>query len=157
MSKERREGRGIGSGKKCGIGKGVGCDPDNGRDRRQALAFEPPWKGKPTVIPCEQLRVGESARVACFCTREHPLLVKLFAPRITPGVSSKLMQKWPAYAIQCEDIINLLHMWLFVSIGCKEQGNFDRRTIIGSHLPTHLQMRFLAALFPRPTIHHEGA
>lgn len=58
---------------------------------------------KPIVVPCDQLRVGESARVAYFSTREHSRLLKLSALGIAPGVSLKLIQKWPAYVVQCEE------------------------------------------------------
>jgi DtxR family transcriptional regulator, Mn-dependent transcriptional regulator len=58
---------------------------------------------KPIVVSCDQLRVGESARVAYFSTREHSRLLKLSALGISPGISIKLIQKWPAYVIQCEE------------------------------------------------------
>jgi DtxR family transcriptional regulator, Mn-dependent transcriptional regulator len=58
---------------------------------------------KPIVVSCDQLRVGESARVAYFSTREHSRLVKLSALGISPGISVRLIQKWPAYVIQCEE------------------------------------------------------
>jgi DtxR family Mn-dependent transcriptional regulator len=58
---------------------------------------------KPIVVSCDQLRVGESARVAYFSTREHSRLVKLSALGISPGISIRLIQKWPAYVIQCEE------------------------------------------------------
>lgn len=58
---------------------------------------------KPIVVSCDQLRVGESARVAYFCTREHARLLKLSALGISPGTSLRLIQKWPAYVVQCEE------------------------------------------------------
>jgi DtxR family transcriptional regulator, Mn-dependent transcriptional regulator len=58
---------------------------------------------KPIVVSCDQLQVGESARVAYFSTREHSRLLKLSALGISPGVSLKLIQKWPAYVVQCEE------------------------------------------------------
>jgi DtxR family Mn-dependent transcriptional regulator len=58
---------------------------------------------KPIVVSCDQLRVGESARVAYLCTREHSRLLKLSALGISPGVSLRLIQKWPAYVVQCEE------------------------------------------------------
>jgi DtxR family Mn-dependent transcriptional regulator len=58
---------------------------------------------KPIVVSCDQLRIGESARVAYFCTREHSRLLKLSALGICPGISLKLIQKWPAYVVQCEE------------------------------------------------------
>lgn len=58
---------------------------------------------KPIVVSCDQLRVGESARVAYFSTREHSRLLKLSALGISPGIPIKLIQKWPAYVVQCEE------------------------------------------------------
>jgi DtxR family Mn-dependent transcriptional regulator len=58
---------------------------------------------KPIVVPCDQLQVGESARVAYFCTKEHSRLLKLSALGISPGTSLRLIQKWPAYVVQCEE------------------------------------------------------
>jgi DtxR family Mn-dependent transcriptional regulator len=58
---------------------------------------------KPLVVSCDQLQIGESARVAYFCTREHSRLLKLSALGISPGISLKLIQKWPAYVVLCEE------------------------------------------------------
>ncbi len=58
---------------------------------------------KPIVVACDQLGVGESARIAYICTREHARLTKLSALGITPGTVLKLLQKWPAYVIQCDE------------------------------------------------------
>jgi DtxR family transcriptional regulator, Mn-dependent transcriptional regulator len=58
---------------------------------------------KPIVVSCDQLSVGETARVAYFSTREHSRLLKLSALGISPGTSVKLIQKWPAYVVQCEE------------------------------------------------------
>jgi DtxR family transcriptional regulator, Mn-dependent transcriptional regulator len=58
---------------------------------------------KPIVVSCNQLSVGESARVAYFSTREHSRLLKLSALGISPGRLLKLIQKWPAYVVQCEE------------------------------------------------------
>ena len=58
---------------------------------------------KPIVVTCDQLHIGESARVAYFCTREHSRLLKLSALGISPGIALKLIQKWPAYVVQCEE------------------------------------------------------
>lgn len=58
---------------------------------------------KPIVVSCDQLRVGESARIAYFSTREHSRLLKLSSLGISPGISMRLIQKWPAYVIQCEE------------------------------------------------------
>ena len=58
---------------------------------------------KPIVVSCDQLHIGESARVAYFSTREHSRLLKLSALGISPGMSIKLIQRWPAYVVQCEE------------------------------------------------------
>lgn len=58
---------------------------------------------KSIVRSCDQLDVGESARVAYFSTREHSRLLKLSALGISPGVKLKLIQKWPACVVQCEE------------------------------------------------------
>jgi DtxR family Mn-dependent transcriptional regulator len=58
---------------------------------------------KPIVVSCDQLRVGESARIAYFSTREHSRLLKLSSLGISPGIVMKLIQKWPAFVIQCEE------------------------------------------------------
>ena len=55
------------------------------------------------VVSCDQLNIGESARVAYFSTREHSRLLKLSALGISPGVTLKLIQKWPACVVQCEE------------------------------------------------------
>ena len=55
------------------------------------------------VIPCDQLQVGESAKIAYFSTKEHSRLLKLSALGISPGVKLKLIQKWPACVVQCEE------------------------------------------------------
>lgn len=58
---------------------------------------------KPIVVSCDHLRVGESARVAYFSAKEHSRMLKLSALGISPGISLKLIQKWPAYVVQCEE------------------------------------------------------
>jgi DtxR family Mn-dependent transcriptional regulator len=58
---------------------------------------------KPIVTSCDQLSVGESARIAYLCTREHALLMKLSNLGIAPGTSLKLLQRWPSYVIQCDE------------------------------------------------------
>jgi DtxR family Mn-dependent transcriptional regulator len=60
-------------------------------------------KVTPVVVPCDQLSVGESARVAYFSTKEHSRLLKLSSLGISPGISIRLIQKWPAYVVQCEE------------------------------------------------------
>ena len=60
-------------------------------------------KVTPVVVPCDQLSVGESARVAYFSTKEHSRLLKLSSLGISPGINIKLIQKWPAYVVQCEE------------------------------------------------------
>jgi len=57
----------------------------------------------PIVVTCDQLQVGESAKVAYFSTREHSRLLKLSALGISPGIMLKLIQKWPACVVQCEE------------------------------------------------------
>jgi DtxR family Mn-dependent transcriptional regulator len=71
------------------------------------------------VVSCDQLHVGETARVAYFSTREHSRLLKLSALGISPGTSIKLIQKWPAYVVQCEEtevalepeVAKNIHVW----------------------------------------------
>jgi len=58
---------------------------------------------KPLVTSCDQLSVGQSARIAYLCTREHALLMKLSNLGIAPGASLKLLQRWPSYVIQCDE------------------------------------------------------
>lgn len=58
---------------------------------------------KPIVIPCNQLGVGESARIAYFCTAEHARLLKLSSLGLTPGGRVKLLQKWPSFVLQVEE------------------------------------------------------
>jgi DtxR family Mn-dependent transcriptional regulator len=55
------------------------------------------------VTSCDQLQVGESAQVAYFSTTEHSRLLKLSSLGISPGVKIKLIQKWPACVVQCEE------------------------------------------------------
>ena len=71
------------------------------------------------VVSCDQLHVGETARVAYFSSREHSRLLKLSALGISPGTSIKLIQKWPAYVVQCEEtevalepeVAKNIHVW----------------------------------------------
>ena len=58
---------------------------------------------KPIVGTCDQLEIGESARIAYLCTREHALLMKLSNLGISPGASVRLLQRWPSYVIQCDE------------------------------------------------------
>ena len=58
---------------------------------------------KPIVVSCDQLQVGETAQVAYFSTKDHSRMLKLSALGISPGISIKLIQKWPAYVVQCEE------------------------------------------------------
>jgi DtxR family Mn-dependent transcriptional regulator len=58
---------------------------------------------KPIVVSCDQLSVGESARIAYLCTREHARLAKLSALGLAPGIDLKLLQKWPAFVVQCDE------------------------------------------------------
>ncbi len=55
------------------------------------------------IVPCDRLALGETARVAYVSTRSHPRLLKLSALGILPGVSIKLLQKWPSIVLQCEE------------------------------------------------------
>ncbi len=74
---------------------------------------------RPIVTSCDQLNVGQSARVAYLCTREHSLLMKLTNLGIAPGATLKLLQRWPSYVIQCdeteiaveEDVARNIHVW----------------------------------------------
>ncbi len=58
---------------------------------------------KPIVVSCDQLEVGESAKIAYLCTREHALLMKLSNLGIAPGVPLRLLQRWPSFVIQCDE------------------------------------------------------
>jgi DtxR family Mn-dependent transcriptional regulator len=58
---------------------------------------------KPIVTSCDQLNVGETARVAYLCTREHALLRRLSNLGIAPGTPLKLLQRWPSYVLQCDE------------------------------------------------------
>ena len=60
-------------------------------------------KVAPVVVPCDQLSVGESARVAYFSTKEHSCMLKLSSLGISPGITVRLIQKWPVYVVQCEE------------------------------------------------------
>ncbi len=74
---------------------------------------------KPIVTSCDQLNVGQSARVAYLCTREHALLMKLSNLGIAPGATLKLLQRWPSFVIQCdetevaveEEVARNIHVW----------------------------------------------
>jgi len=57
----------------------------------------------PIVVPCNQLELGESARIAYLCAREHNLLAKLSSLGITPGAPLKLLQRWPTFVLQCDE------------------------------------------------------
>jgi DtxR family Mn-dependent transcriptional regulator len=58
---------------------------------------------RPIVVSSDQLNVGESAKIAYLCTREHSLLMKLSNLGIAPGTSIRLLQRWPSYVIQCDE------------------------------------------------------
>ncbi len=58
---------------------------------------------RPIVTSFDQLDLGESAKIAYLCTREHALLMKLSNLGIAPGVSVRLLQRWPSYVIQCDE------------------------------------------------------
>jgi|FaiFalFF_MnMetaG_3_1042247.scaffolds.fasta_scaffold00484_11 DtxR family Mn-dependent transcriptional regulator len=55
------------------------------------------------LVPCDRLALGETARVAYVSTRSHARLLKLSALGIMPGVSIRLLQKWPSLVLQCEE------------------------------------------------------
>ncbi|MCX7752555.1 MAG: metal-dependent transcriptional regulator [Blastocatellia bacterium] len=55
------------------------------------------------LVSCDRLALGETARVAYVSTRSHPRLLKLSALGILPGISVKLLQKWPSIVLQCEE------------------------------------------------------
>jgi DtxR family Mn-dependent transcriptional regulator len=58
---------------------------------------------KPLVASCDQLDIGETARIVYLRAREHSLLKRLSALGIAPGVNLKLLQKWPSYVVQCDE------------------------------------------------------
>jgi DtxR family Mn-dependent transcriptional regulator len=58
---------------------------------------------KPIVVSCDQLSIGEAARIAYISTKEHTRITRLSALGITPGALLKLLQKWPTCVIQCEE------------------------------------------------------
>jgi len=74
---------------------------------------------KPIVVSCEQLSVGESGRIAYMTTREHTRLMKLSALGIAPGITLKLLQKWPSFVVQCDeteialdrDVARNIYLW----------------------------------------------
>jgi len=55
------------------------------------------------IVPCSQLSVGESARIAYFCTTEHARMLKLSSLGLTPGSQIRLLQKWPSYVVQIDE------------------------------------------------------
>jgi DtxR family transcriptional regulator, Mn-dependent transcriptional regulator len=57
----------------------------------------------PIVVPCNQLSVRESAKVAYVCFREHKLIERLATLGIRPGAPLKVLQKWPAYVLLCDE------------------------------------------------------
>ncbi len=74
---------------------------------------------KPVVVSCDQLAVGESARIAYLSAREHARLTKLSSLGITPGAVVRLLQKWPAFVVQCDEteialereLARMLYVW----------------------------------------------
>jgi DtxR family transcriptional regulator, Mn-dependent transcriptional regulator len=74
---------------------------------------------RPIVVPCSQLALRESARIAYLGVREHQLLNRLSALGIRPGATVKLLQKWPTYVVLCEEteialeeaIARNIHVW----------------------------------------------
>jgi DtxR family transcriptional regulator, Mn-dependent transcriptional regulator len=74
---------------------------------------------RPIVVSCDQLDVGESAKIAYVCVREHVLVEKLSSLGIMPGGPIRLLQKWPAYVLLCdetevaveEDVARRIYVW----------------------------------------------
>jgi DtxR family Mn-dependent transcriptional regulator len=58
---------------------------------------------KPIVIPCDRLGVGSSARIAYLSARDHGRMVTLTSMGVTPGATIRLLQRRPAFVIQCEE------------------------------------------------------
>lgn len=58
---------------------------------------------RPIVIPCNQLGVGESARIAYFSATEHARMLKLSSLGFAPGCRIKLLQKWPTFVLQVDE------------------------------------------------------
>ncbi|MBM3789272.1 MAG: metal-dependent transcriptional regulator [Acidobacteria bacterium] len=58
---------------------------------------------RPIVVPCRQLGVGETARIAYFCTQEHARLLKLSSLGLTPGSRIRLLQKWPSFVLLIDE------------------------------------------------------
>lgn len=74
---------------------------------------------KPIVVSTEQLSVGESARVAYLSSGEQGRLLRLSALGITPGVTIRLLQRWPSFVFQCDqteialeqDVARHIYVW----------------------------------------------
>jgi len=58
---------------------------------------------KQIVVSCDQLDIGETARIAYVATREHSLHTRLSTLGISPGLTVKLLQKRPSYVVLCEE------------------------------------------------------
>ncbi len=58
---------------------------------------------EPIVQSCDQMDIGETARVAYLSAREHSRLLRLAALGITPGASLRLLQKWPSCIVECDE------------------------------------------------------
>jgi DtxR family Mn-dependent transcriptional regulator len=74
---------------------------------------------QPIVVSSDQLEIGESARVAYLSSGEHARLLRLSALGVTPGVTIRLLQKWPSFVFQCDqteialerDIARHIYVW----------------------------------------------
>ncbi len=74
---------------------------------------------RPIVISGDQLDLGETAKIAYLCAREHALLMKLSNLGISPGSSIRLLQRWPSYVLQCdeteialeESVVRSIYVW----------------------------------------------
>ena len=58
---------------------------------------------RPIVVPCNQLSVGEAARIAYFAVTEHARLLKLSSLGFAPGSRVRLLQKWPTCVVQIDE------------------------------------------------------
>jgi len=74
---------------------------------------------RPIVLPCDQMPVGGSGRIAYVSAREHGALLRLSALGINPGARVRLIQKWPSYVVECEEteiafeqtIVRNIYVW----------------------------------------------
>jgi DtxR family Mn-dependent transcriptional regulator len=57
-------------------------------------------KSESLVLPLSQLRKGDKGKIAYIHTHDKPLLRKVMAMGALPGMSIKLIQKFPSYVFQ---------------------------------------------------------